>query len=410
MRRALALCLSVLALPALGHAQRAPSPSEPPQIDGQVNGSTESESDEPVDLAERRLGSLVLTSGENQLQIGMGVQVRSTTEWDDGASTVFHLRRARPVLRASFLDGRVRFKLFFDLAPRALELIDLNADVRLVGSHSLRLGIAKIPFTSHWDQSYLSIPFVDWPLTTRWFGGGRQLGVTAMNDSSAPVSYAIGVYSGQTLRSANGGRFTTAYGGARTNYLSLQKYTPLDTPHPEIAGRLMLRSSSSILALSAAWDTRPTFAVDESLRIALDGSTSRGPFALWGGLYFAASEDRDGRWMGALGGALLEGRVRLAGAVDLAARYSAVFRSAALRRDSRTFADEAIAAAVENQDTLLAQYEHVGHVRAEHELTLAVSAYIFGNDLKWVTDASWLHTAGLDQDSFRLRSQVQLAF
>ncbi len=370
--------------------------------------------------AERRIGPLWLgqasatpsdpsdSTTPPRLRLALGTQFRGTFTFPDGgdSTTRLDLHRLRPLFIASLLDDQVRFRLFIDLAPRTLEIIDAYVEVRVADGHRLRFGVDKIPFSHHWRQSYLGIPFVDWGLTTRMFGGGRQLGLS-WEMKRGPFTFDAGLYMGQTLRAPNGARVSQTYAQDPRRYLVFQSPDTTRAPHPELAARLTVGDEARAVALSATWDLRPEYSRDTSLRLAIDGAIHWPIASIWAGGFFAASEQEDGAWMAAMGGLLAEGRIRLGGVIDIAARYSAVLRSGALRRDAQRFVD---ALQRDNPDLTDPRFDQVGRIRGEHELTLAVSAYVFGDDLKWVNEVSWLRTGGLDTDDIRVRTQVQAGF
>ena len=414
MRLAAVLGLALLS-PALlvQHARADEEPSERTDEGGDPNAPPE------------HLGPVELETEAATLRLGFGTQLRATTLGAFGGDHEGRvtLHRARPALGASFLDGRLRFRLHLDVAPRALELLDLFLEGDPSASTVLRVGIAKVPFTLYWDQSYLRLALVDWPLATRWLGGGRQLGVTFLTRPAPHQSgwfAAIGLYQGQTLRHANGQRFTTAYGEKPTNALDLREHTPLGRPHPEIVGRLGYRHHreglEAAIALSAAWDLRPTYAVDETLRMALDGHLLTPRANLRAGGYLAIAEDGAGDPMLAYGASLVELEIRPHARVGLAARHSAVVRSRALREDARTRAEGLIASAVDDQErqAMESRYANVDRIRAEHETSLGLNLYLIGDDLKLQLDASWLRTSGAEgspnRDGWRARAQLGLAF
>jgi len=366
--------------------------------------------------AAERLGPVELEAERATVGLGLGAQLRATLR---GAGTErssqFELHRARPMLRVAFRQGQVRFRLHLDLAPRAFELLDVWVEGDLAHDLTLRAGISKIPFSLYWDQGFMELSLIDWPLTTRWFGGGRQLGLTLASQPQTGWQWALGLYQGQTLRAANGQRFTTAYGEARTNYLDLQTHTALAAPHPELVGRVAHRSArpglESAVALSVAWDLRPTRAVDESLRVGFDGRVAAGPFTTWAGAYLALSEAGDGDLMVSYGGSLLEVELRPHPSFGIIARHSAIVRSDALRADARRWAEECITNGdPAERDALEARYAEVDRIRAEHETTLGLKVALARDDLTLQIDGSWLRTAGLADDGWRVRAQLGIGF
>lgn len=358
---------------------------------------------------QQRLGPIEIESEHSSLGIGFGTQLRATVDHDDGGTDgIAELRRARLFLRGRFLDDTLRFRLQVDLAPRALELIDLFME--WAPSVVLRAGIAKIPFTRHWDQSFLRIPFVDWPLTERYFGGGRQLGLTLL-DHRTDWRWAVGIYNGETARPANGDRFPRIYGLPTVNYLDLRNHTAMGAPHPEMVGRVSYEHGASYLALSAAWDVRPEHAQDETLRVAIDARLTVGELRLWLGGFLSVSEQVDGSHMGALGGSLLEIAWRVHPYIELALRHANAIHTHALMSDVARFGESQVAQVdTTEQAEEAARYARLAATRGELETVAALGVSFAEDDAKLTLDVGWLRTMGLGIDRARARIQIQLAF
>lgn len=341
--------------------------------------------------------------GENAaLTLGFGAQIRTTSVEGDSALT---LHRARPAFLARFLDDRLRFRIHLDVAPRAFELLDLFVEGEPSSSLRVRFGIAKIPFTLHWDQGYLAIPFVDWAPTTRWITG-RQLGLTVFGDTGH-WRWAAGLHHGATLRPANGQRLPRVYGEAPLHRLDLRDPAPLGRLRPEVVARVSHHAGPAAVALSGALDLAPHRIRDERLRVALDGHLHWPALDVWAVGALALTENGDGDAILGYGTALLEAELRPHPRFGVALRHSVVVRSNALRRDARRWAMEQIATTDRSRE----DYASVGHTRAEHEATVAVNAYVIGSDLKLQADASWLRTRGdAPTDGWRVRVQANLGF
>ncbi len=336
-----------------------------------------------------------------ELTLGFGAQLRSTTD-DDGSTLALH--RARPALWARFLDERVRFRVHLDVAPRALELLDLFVEGDASAKLTLRFGIGKIPFTLHWDRGYLDIPFVEWAPTTRWLTG-RQLGLSIRSNSGS-WRWIAGLYHGATLRTANGQRLPRVYGETPLHHLDLRSPAPLGSPRPELIARVSHHAGPAAVALSAALDLAPKRARDERLRIALDAHLRCPALDVRAVGAFALAENEGGETILGYGTTLLEAELRPHSRFGVAVRHSVVIRADALREDAHRWAAEQLAATGSRE-----RYEHVGEVRAEHEATVALNAYLIGTDLKLQADASWLRTTGrTPSDGWRVRVQANIGF
>lgn len=345
------------------------------------------------------------------IALGLGVQFRTTVNHTVGVGTdsALQLHRGRLFARGRFGDDdQLKFKLQLDVAPRALELIDLSGDIKLTPALSTRIGIAKIPFTLHWDTSFLDLHFVDWPLTTRWFGGGRQLGIQFFDRRPGQgLRLSGGIYAGESLRPANGARFATLYGDKVPNRLSLQRFTPPGAPHPEVVARATYNASPVRLALSAAWDIRPEHTVDETLRVAADTDVALGKVRLWYGAFASISRGAEGEHFLALAGQLAGVAWRVHPHLVLGVRHASILTTPSLRADARAHAQREIAA-LEAEDA--SRYEDVGRMIAQQELTTSLSVPFLQDHAQIMADASWTATAGLGTQALRFRLQAQLRF
>jgi hypothetical protein len=295
--------------------------------------------------------------------------------------------------------------------PRGAELLDLYAEGALADHARLRVGVAKTPFTAYRQQSINDHVLVDWPIVSRWMGGERQLGLT-LEGTPGIASYALGVYGGDASRPQNQ-RFSTAYGEKAPTRSGFRDATGYDVPHPELMARGGVQLGPIHASANVAWDVRPTHAVDAAARFALEMHLDTERVGVWAIGYLALHEELDGAVRAGLGGLLFDVSHRVHPRVELAARWSTVLFSDALRTDARATADARIAASAgDDQARLTSRYADVGHIEALHEATAGFAIYAFGHSLKWQTDASLLRERRVDgaEHAFRLRLQAQLAF
>ncbi|MCB9603523.1 MAG: hypothetical protein H6720_24655 [Sandaracinus sp.] len=370
--------------------------------------STPTASDEPTPTT--RLPALRLRGEGAELRVGGLAQLTSEVETADGETDGFvDFRRLRIDLRASFFEGRLRLRSHVSTMPRGAELLDLYVDGRVTEHALVRVGVAKTPFTR--QLSINDSVLVDWPIVSRWFGGERQLGVTVEGQPGV-ASYAVGLYNGDASRPANQ-RFSTAYGEKAPTRSGFRDATAYDVPHPELMARGGVSLGPVQANVSAAWDVRPEHGVDAAARFALEAGLHTDVIDAHVIGYLALHEELDHDVNAGLGGVLVDASYRLHPRLELAARWSTVLFSDALRHDARATADARIAAAgAEDQARLTQRYADVGQIEALHETTAGFAVYVFGHSLKWQTDASWLRTRRVDgtNDGFRLRLQAQLAF
>lgn len=363
----------------------------------------------PSDAAPK--APLSLGNEDASVSVGLGVQFRGTIDHTVGGDTAsaLELRRARLFVRGRFgKSDQLKIKLQMDVAPRALELIDLSGDAKITPGLMARIGVAKIPFTLHWMTSFLDLQFVDWPLTTRWFGGGRQLGIGFYDRRKGDgLRLSGGIYAGESLRPANGARFATLYGESVPNRLSLQRYTPPGIPHPELVARATYRIKPVRVALSAAWDIRPQYTIDESLRLAADLDAQLGKVYLWYGAFASVARGDTGEHFLALAGQLVGASWRVLPHLVVGLRHASILTTAPLRRDASAYAERKIIE-LAGEDT--SRYERAGRLIAQQEVTTSVAVPFFRDHAQVMADASWTSSSGIDRNGLRVRLQAQLRF
>lgn len=382
-----------------------------------------------------RIGPFELGDDAARLRLSLIAQLQLQivdAEQPDGARETdaeLRIRRIRPILRGAFADGRIQSTLHLEVGPGQLELIDLFVDATLHPELRLRVGQLKVPFTQYWQQSLVNLATVDWPLTSRYFGGERQLGIMAHDDRRNPEGflYALGVFAGENRRGAYARELPRIYGESHGNPSSLTDPRPPGDLHAEIVGRvghfaadvhpetIMDVEGGGFrhgIALSAAWDTDPEHRRDFALRLA--------PEVLfkWEHLSFTAVgfvgfiETLDEATAPGAVGVLTELGWHAHRHVQLALRYSRVDLLDPLVDDARAYAQSIEPLDPDAHQAWADQYGDVGQLRARHELSLGVNVLILGRSLAWQNDVAWMRTERDDgaRDDLRVRSQLQLAF
>jgi hypothetical protein len=164
--------------------------------------------------------------------------------------------------------------------------------------------------------------------------------------------------------------------------------------------------------VSAAWDLRPSYPVDFAARLAPE------VLLKWNHLFLdvaaAAGWFKDS--MGRVGlasiGENVEAGWRFFLRWEVAARYSRVDTTDAVRADARARADALIAAAAPaDQASVQQAYATAGGPRWTQEVGLGLNVYLVGDSLKWQSDFEWVRRVGAaTSDELRFRTQLQLAF
>lgn len=334
-----------------------------------------------------------------QLQLG------GSTRADSDFEVRPRVRRIRPILRGSFLGGRITATLHVELNPESPELIDAWVDGAILPALRLRVGQFKTPFTEYYQRS-LTEQAVDWPLTSHWFGGERQLGAMAHGaDPDTGLSYAAGAFAGQNRRATFARELPRLYDLPTENASSFSNPAATEPIHTEFMARvghttpgMNLRSRMDLdggdlrhsVALSAAWDTGPVRGRDFALRLAPEVTLKHAGFTAIAIGFLGWIEDAAGQLAPGAVGALGELAWRAHRHLEFTARYARIHVLTAVMADNR------------NHDP----------AHASHEFTFAVGVPIVGRSLIWETDVAWVRadrSAGA-RDDLRVRSQIQLAF
>lgn len=380
---------------------------------------------------------LRLASQAHALQFDLVTQLRASYSDTQAAPTApraadgsVEVRRLRPMLRGSIFNGAAELFLHLNLTPGSLELLDLYAQFTLHPQARLRIGQFKIPYTQYRALAFMQLQASDWSLTSRYLGGERQMGIILHNDYERPVgfTYAVGVFSGVNARRSHGIGMGLLYGEKLQNPSDLVAPAPLGVPHPELALHMGYaqralhpeRTSDPQRGpvrlggfFSAAYDLRPTPALDFSLRLAAEVQLKvRGLSTHAVG--YVAFFNGDGRadLRPAFYGALVQTGYRLTSRWELSLRYAGVFSTAALRADARTRADGLIAAASPtSRDALALQFRAAGMLELDQALDLLIDQYLIGHGLKVQLEGSWLRqqVSGVALDGVRARLQLQIA-
>lgn len=347
-----------------------------------------------------------LPSGD-VLTVGLTTQLRASLVAESGTVTgELRLHRLRPVLGASLAGGRLDLGTQMNLTPGSAELIDAWGDALVGDGWRVRWGQFKTPFTLYRDRSFASMLLTDWAISSRAFGGERQLGAALRKDGRR-MSVTAGLFAGRNQRNAHRVRLSELYGFTVGNPSALVGAAPPTMRlGPEAVVRLAWTDDGVVprgdrdevargehvggwrtaFSGSTSLHPRPIRGEDFGARGALEAVLRGHGLGVWAVAYTSLAPVSDGRWVPALSGALVEVDVRLASWVHMAGRGAVTQVSRALQNDA------------------------VAPYSTEAEVAGGLSAYGPAN-LVLQVDVTRLHRAGatrLVRTTTRL--QVQTAF
>jgi hypothetical protein len=410
-----------------------------------------------------KLGPAEIESEVGAVRLGFYAQLLATEssrdkgeDQDRDNSFEVEPRRIRWQLKSRFLEDRLRVELQINTVPKSIELLDYWGEWRIVEHLQMRLGQYKEPFTRYRQQSFSSSLLADWAIAPWYFGADRQMGLMFHNRGARPrFEYALAIFSGQNMRKAQAVETAnTVYGEKIVSRSSLPRDSGLsiDEWHPELELRIQHNSPDAdpynpsdnkrtafrhVESLSIAWDNVNNLntlsgqevdrAVDQAatrdmmLRFSPEVLLKAYGFALVANFYLGVARmtQRSDNELAMLG-YLVETAYRFDRFWEIAARFTRIDFTKALRDDASDRAQAIITAAEQDPDaqaTLVDQYRNAGLVKTHQEVTLGFNVYIVGTDLKWQTDASWLRKyrdnsdgESDNRDDFRARTQMQFGF
>lgn len=349
-------------------------------------------------------------------------QLRITDEIQEGVSEGgeprIEFRRLRVGMRLRDTGGRTLVQVVTNLNAASPELVDAFVEHR-TGALRFTVGQMKLPFTGYRIGPFTDLLSTDWPLVTRVFGAGRQLGGMVSHDAPGDGWFgSFGVFQGTQLRPAHDQGITLFYGEATTSYTDFRRGATLDPMHPELALRLGHRwpldprGDHLLLGLNARHDLDPVSARDLRDVGALEGELKLGRIQAlaigYGGLARLTQREETA----AVTGFFLQLGVHLPWHLTPSAGVAQVAWSPAFQDDARARGLGLIAAAPE-KDRAAVQKAHGadGTLAGERSWTAT---------LRWDPDphlAFWLEgqrseelRRGADLQVYRLRLQGQVLF
>lgn len=378
--------------------------------------------------------------GGSSIRFQLAAQIRWQYQAVDGGAgqpmvreNEILFRRLRTIIGGSIVSEDFTYRLHFNFAPGAIELIDLWIDYEFHPQVSLRLGQYKIPFTRYRLGSFSTRPTVEWSYPTRYFGAERQIGLMIHNGVGRPprFEYQVGIFTGVNARASNGVAMPRVYGVDRPNPSDLTDPSAPSSFHPELAAHVAynygdidarapqdfeggpLRAS---VGLSAAYDVRPALGQDMTLRIAPEAVIKVHGFSLWGVFYMIFTEEIMGSDRIALGllGAVAQASYLFLERFEIGLRYTDVSILSGLREDARQYADQRIDDEEDGvaQDELRQRLSSIGLIEAIHEIALGFNVYILARSLKLGVDGGPIIHQRSDrtQVDAEVRIQAQLTF
>lgn len=412
-----------------------PAPAEPPAAEPAAEPAAPAT---PWPMTLPRL-EVATADGNTSLRLRFVAQLQldytMTDQGEDGlehdASVFF--RRLRPDLTGTVLTRDLTYRLYLNIVPGALELMEYWVSYRFHDQAQLLVGTAKVPFTRYRLNSFPDLPFVDWSNPTRYFGAERQLGLMLHNGVTRPgwLEYQVGLYTGSNTRGSNGIGMSRVCGERAPNRSDLVDPAPLEGFHPEIVahvgystGEMNVRDTADfdggparfMIGLSGAWDFDPVEAEDMTYRLAPEVLFKAYGFFAQGIFYLGGFDEVAGDRVALPGfvGTLVQAGYFFGGRFQVALRYSLLYLLPELRADARSRADARIAAAEDEDEAeaLRAQYSSVGRLVAEHDLGVAFDVFLVGTALVLKLDGSMLLHARTDEDRVdgRVRAMLQVSF
>jgi hypothetical protein len=338
-------------------------------------------------------------------------------------------RRIRLTLQGDIIDPNLSFKLHLSTAPKSLELMDLYFNYKLDNRLQFRFGQYKVPFTRYRIQSFQRLVFIDWAITTQYFGAERQMGFAFHNGYEKPLAwgYEIGMFTGVNARASHAIGLPKVYAEEIVNPSDLVDSGPTAEFHPELflhisrnANNIQVQLSTDAergdlrysIGMSAAWDMDPTEFQDFRYRFAPEFLVKYQGVSLSGTGYAGYSDVNEPSQteLTMLGG-LVQTSYRIDKSYEVCLRYAVVDFRDVLTDYAKARAQQLIEDSGNDPD-VIKQYQNAGIVNREEEITLGFNKYIIEHFLKWQIDFGRLkHLRDTEtRNDYLIRSQFQLTF
>lgn len=355
-----------------------------------------------------------------QIGLGVGLQLLSEKQWfddstNDTISAYSKWRRIRVKLKGSFFDKRLFFKLQFNLASSAAELIDAWVGYQFYSHLLLKVGQLKVPLTNYRERSYSTLQLADWSIATKAFGSERQIGMRIENSHlNQRWQYVLGIYTGQNARASHAVELERIYGESSINLSSFSNQRRLEDMHPEVGLRGTMhfgnRRDFWDLSLSTVWDIQPVYTRDLNARFAIESHLGFNGVEFLAIGYLGSFKNKNGETKLGLGGVLAEASYRFNPWASFATRFTIINRTSALNEDAISYGEEKIRLAPSDEiEDVTLKYGNLGLVDYQQELSLGLNLYALHDMIKATLDFSWIHWARIidDYDDFHLRLLLQ---
>ena len=393
------LTLSLIAVPATADETPVP-PADPAPTDApEPGGEMELPPPPPPKVGFKKGFFLESPDGKFGIKIGGRIQLRFTYENTGGEPEAnFSLPRVRFKFSGHVFDSRVSYKFQLDWGKGGVSLKDALVDIKAHEMAVVRLGQFKVPDSRQFIASSTKQHFVDRSITNAEFSVDRDVGIMVMSDwKNAPFEYAVGIWNGTGDDGRLSGDVTVDPATGEGSIESGKVSNVPDLPNPLFLARLGAHS--------------PKF--DGYNESDIKGSTPG--FAVGGSVYinFDADDDDDASMGGTVDWAFKAMNFSHTGAVFIKAEQDgAEFTDLALSNIG-VFASVAYAIKGRVQPAFrFARLFPPGENNDTTELLGGVTVFLFGDNVKWATDAGALLSEAADGSDVaaQVRTQFQLDF
>jgi len=337
--------------------------------------------------------------GKFGIKLGGRAQFRFTYEaGGDEHEAAFSLPRVRFKFSGHAFDESLEYKFQIDFGKGGVNLKDAYIDIKAHQMAIVRLGQFKVPNSRQGLASSSKQQLVDRSITNKAFGLDRDVGIMLMSDyKKAPVEYSVGIWNGTGDSGSLSGDVTVEPLTGEGTIDSGKFSNVPDLPNPLFNARFGAHSpghdgysesdhKTSEPGVGFGGGVWINFDADDdddaSMGGNVDWSVKAKGFAHNGAVYIRA--DQDGEELSDL--ALSNIGVHASVGYTIKGKVQPVFRFARLLPPG------------EDNDTT--------------ELLGGVNVYLFGDNVKWATDAGAIlsETGGGAETAVQVRTQFQLDF
>ena len=192
-RNTIGVLLVICSLVTTGHAEVAEDEGQEVEVHSSENKASSAMESPPNHIVLGR-------GGDSEIVFHLATWLRWNHQFDAGATeSTLSIPLARPVVEASFFEGKLKAFVQEELAGAKARLLDAFVDVRLQKNTSLRIGQFRTPYSRAFPTPIIKLLLPDRGAIVDAFRLGRETGVMLHGSrNQGALEFYLGAFGGGT--------------------------------------------------------------------------------------------------------------------------------------------------------------------------------------------------------------------